>query len=55
VKLAAVRKIDNFEEAFRAMQSAESQRMYMLCVIKPSQNGHALHAVALRAYVPGKE
>ena len=49
------RKIDNFEEAYRAMQTAESQRMHMVGVIKTSQNGHSLHAVALQACVPGKE
>ena len=55
VKMDAVRKIDNFDEAYRAMQTAESQRMYMLCEIKTSQDDHALHAVALQACVPGKE
>ena len=55
VKADAVRRIDNFEEAYRAMQKAEAQRMFMLCTIKTPQQGHTRHAVALQACVPGSQ
>ena len=50
-----VQKLERFDEAYRAMQTAKAQEMFMLCIIKTSQKGHAHHAVALQAFVPGRE
>ena len=55
VKVDAVRRIDTFEEAYRAMQKAEAQGMSMLCTIKTPQQGHTHHAVALQACVPDSQ
>jgi hypothetical protein len=46
-------KISSFEEARAEMERQEALRLVMPCTISTDEQGHELHAVALRSTVPG--
>jgi hypothetical protein len=46
-------KITSFEEARAEMERQEALKLLMLCTMSTDQQGHELHAVALRSTAPG--
>jgi hypothetical protein len=48
-------KITSFEEARAEMERQEALKLLMLCTYSTDQQGHELHAVALRSTAPGRK
>jgi len=46
-------KITSFQEARAEMERQEALKLLMLCTMSTDQQGHELHAVALRSTAPG--